>query len=87
MPKNALVKQYSKLFRYDLIQLEIQTEALHEIAKKAIEQKTGARGLRSILDGLLMRTMFEAPSLENVKKIVVTADTVRENTAPIRIER
>ena len=83
-PKNALVKQYSKLFRYDLIQLEIKQDALREIAKKAIEQKTGARGLRSILDGILMRTMFEAPSLNNVKKIIVTADNVRKNTAPIR---
>ena len=61
-PKNALIKQYKKLFRYDDIELEIDDEALIEIAKKAIAQKTGARGLRSILESILMKTMFTVPS-------------------------
>ena len=81
-PKNALVRQYAKLFRYDGIELEIETEALAEIAKRAIGQKTGARGLRAILEGILMQTMFDAPSLGNVKKVLVTADCVQNNTAP-----
>ncbi len=85
-PKNALLKQYSKLFRYDNIELEIEQEALAEIAKRAIEQKTGARGLRAILEGILMQTMFDAPSAGTVAKVVVTADCVRNRTAPLLIE-
>ncbi|HAG13855.1 MAG TPA: ATP-dependent Clp protease ATP-binding subunit ClpX [Ruminococcus sp.] len=81
-PKNALMKQYEKLFRYDSISLEIEQEALVEIAKRAIEQKTGARGLRSILEGIFMQTMFDAPSNPDVKKVVVTADCVRNQTSP-----
>ena len=81
-PKNALMKQYEKLFQYDSISLEIEPEALTEIAKRAIEQKTGARGLRSILEGIFMQTMFDAPSNPDVKKVVVTAECVREQTAP-----
>ncbi|MBR3446800.1 MAG: ATP-dependent Clp protease ATP-binding subunit ClpX [Oscillospiraceae bacterium] len=81
-PKNALVRQYAKLFRYDDIALEVEQEALAEIAKRAIEQKTGARGLRAILEGILMQTMFDAPSMGNVKKVLVTADCVQNQTAP-----
>ena len=82
-PKNALMKQYKKLFAYDDIELEIEEEALLEIAKKAISQKTGARGLRAILEGILMQVMFDAPSDPDVDKIVITADCVRNNTPPI----
>ena len=84
-PKNALLKQYAKLFKYDNIALEIEEDALREIAKRAIEQKTGARGLRSILEDILMQTMFDAPSDLTVRKVIVTADCVRNKTAPLLI--
>ncbi len=80
-PKNALVKQYEKLFDYDNIEFEIEDDALIEIAKKAIAQKTGARGLRSIVEGLLMETMFEAPS-NDIIKVTITKDCVVNNTKP-----
>lgn len=82
-PKNALLKQYTKLFRYDDIELDIEEAALSEIAKRAIEQKTGARGLRAILEGILMQVMFDAPSAKEVVKVVVTADCVRNQTCPV----
>ena len=81
-PKNALLKQYKKLFHYDNIELEAEHDALVEIAKRAIEQKTGARGLRAILEGILMQTMFDVPSQENVRRVVITADCVKNGTAP-----
>lgn len=84
-PKNALLKQYAKLFRYDDIELEVEDDALREIAKQAIAQKTGARGLRGILEGVLMQTMFEAPSAGTVAKVKVTADCVREKSQPTLI--
>ncbi|WP_087971826.1 ATP-dependent protease ATP-binding subunit ClpX [Oceanobacillus rekensis] len=77
-PKNALVKQYEKLFEMDNVELEFEDEALVEIAKKAIERKTGARGLRSIIEGIITEVMFELPSREDVKKCVVTKETVTE---------
>ena len=82
-PKNALVKQYEKLFDIDGIELEVTDEALVEIAKKALEQKTGARGLRSIVEGILMDVMFEVPSEKDVTKITVTADTVLGKSEPL----
>ena len=81
-PKNALLKQYTKLFQYDKIELEVEQDALSEIAKRTLEQKTGARGLRAILEGILMQTMFDAPSKENVRKVVVTADCVVNHKEP-----
>ncbi|WP_102026858.1 ATP-dependent protease ATP-binding subunit ClpX [Salirhabdus sp. Marseille-P4669] len=75
-PKNALVKQYEKLFEIDDVQLEIEEEALREIAKKAIERKTGARGLRSIIESIMMDVMFELPSRDDVEKCVITKETV-----------
>lgn len=84
-PKNALVKQYTYLFGLDDIALEITPDALKEIAKKAVERKTGARGLRTIVEEILSETMFEAPSDPALVKIVVTAENVRENTQPERI--
>ncbi|WP_303835984.1 ATP-dependent Clp protease ATP-binding subunit ClpX [Ruminococcus flavefaciens] len=86
-PKNALIKQYKKLFRYDDIELEIDDEALIEIAKKAIAQKTGARGLRSILESILMKTMFTVPSDGSIAKVTVTADCVINETQPLLINR
>lgn len=84
-PKNALVKQYTYLFGLDNIELEIQPDALKEIAKKAVERKTGARGLRTIVEEILSETMFEAPSDPTLIKIVVTSDTVKNGTQPERI--
>lgn len=84
-PKNALIKQYIYLFGLDGIDLEIETDALREIARKAVERKTGARGLRTIVEEILSETMFEAPSDETLTKVVVTADNVKNGTQPQRI--
>lgn len=86
-PKNALVKQYKKLFSYDDIELEIEDEALVEIAKKAIAQKTGARGLRSILESILMNTMYKVPSDGSIAKVTVTADCVINDVEPLLTNR
>lgn len=85
-PKNALLKQYRKLFSYDDIKLEIEEDALKEIAQKAISQKTGARGLRSIIEGILMDTMFNAPSDGSISKVIITAESV-ETHKPKLIDR
>lgn len=81
-PKNALVKQYQKMLELDGVMLEFEEEALKEIAKKAIERKTGARGLRSIIEGIMLDVMFELPSREDIVKCVITADTVVEKSSP-----
>ncbi len=81
-PKNAIVKQYSYLFSLDGIELEIETDALREIAKKSIERKTGARGLRTILEGILNDTMFDAPSDSKLIKVVITAGCVNGTEKP-----
>ncbi len=82
-PKNALVKQYTKLFQMDHVILEFEDEALVEIAKKAIERKTGARGLRSIIEEIMLDVMYELPSREDIEKCVITKDTVTdENGSP-----
>ena len=86
-PKNALLKQYQKLFAYDNIELEVKKEALIEIAKKAIAQKTGARGLRSIMEGILKNTMFSAPSDDKIAKVVITAECVVSDTEPKIVKR
>ena len=75
-PKNALLKQYKKLFSMDNVELEIEDDAMVKIAEKAIERKTGARGLRSIMEGLMTNVMFEIPSRQDVRKCVITKDTV-----------
>ncbi|GAB3050070.1 ATP-dependent protease ATP-binding subunit ClpX [Virgibacillus ainsalahensis] len=77
-PKNALVKQYEKLFQMDDVELEFEKGALVEISKKAIERKTGARGLRSIIEGIMLDVMFELPSREDIEKCILTKDTVIE---------
>ena len=81
-PKNALLKQYKKLFNFDKIKLNVEDDALLEIAKKAISQKTGARGLRAIIEGVLMQPMFDAPSDPNIEAITVTAASIRGEEAP-----
>ncbi|ASK63044.1 ATP-dependent protease ATP-binding subunit ClpX [Virgibacillus phasianinus] len=75
-PKNALVKQYEKLFLMDDVELEFEEDALIEISKNAIERKTGARGLRSIIEGLMLDVMFELPSRDDIEKCVITKETV-----------
>ncbi|HEM3609344.1 TPA: ATP-dependent Clp protease ATP-binding subunit ClpX [Streptococcus suis] len=82
-PKNALVKQYQTLLSYDNVELEFDQDALEEIAKKAIERKTGARGLRSIIEETMMDVMFEVPSQENVKRVRVTKDAVNGKEKPL----
>jgi ATP-dependent Clp protease ATP-binding subunit ClpX len=71
-PKNALVKQYQRLFEMESVNLSLAEEALGAIARKAIERKTGARGLRSIMESILLDTMFDLPSLEGVEEVVIS---------------
>ncbi|MCB1682740.1 MAG: ATP-dependent Clp protease ATP-binding subunit ClpX [Rhodospirillales bacterium] len=84
-PKNALVKQYRKLFEMEGVELTFNEGALKAVAKKAIERKTGARGLRSIIENLLLHTMFEIPDREDVTEVVVNEDTVTENKQPVYV--
>lgn len=81
-PKNALVKQYKKLFEIDGVELEIEEEALHAIADKALERKTGARGLRSIMEEILTDVMYEIPSKKNVEKCIVNKEVVVSGHEP-----
>lgn len=81
-PKNALIKQYKKLFALDHVELEIEEDAIVAIAKKAIERKTGARGLRSIFEKAMTDIMFEIPSREDVSKCIVTKGTIEEDKEP-----
>lgn len=82
-PKNALLRQYKKLFDYDDIELIVEPDALKEIAKKAISQKTGARGLRAIIEGVLMQSMFEAPSDPDITTVTVTSKSITDGEKPI----
>jgi ATP-dependent Clp protease ATP-binding subunit ClpX len=86
-PKNALVKQYGKLLAMEGVDLEIRPAALRAIAKKALARKTGARGLRSILEQSLMDTMFDLPNTSNVDKVVVDESTIEENKPPLLVYR
>jgi len=86
-PKNALVKQYSKLIAMEGAELEIRPEALRAIAKRALARKTGARGLRSILEQSLINTMYELPDSNDVEKVVVDESTIVENQAPLLVYR
>lgn len=81
-PKNALVKQYKELFRIDNVELEIEKEALDEIAEKALQMNTGARGLRGILEATMTDVMFEIPSRNDIKKCVITKDTIVNKSEP-----
>ena len=82
-----MVKQYNKLFMMEGAELEIRPTALRAIAKKALARKTGARGLRSILEQALIDTMFELPNLNNVEKVVVEDSTIEENKPPLMVYR
>ncbi|MFD0987285.1 ATP-dependent Clp protease ATP-binding subunit ClpX [Methyloligella solikamskensis] len=84
-PKNALVRQYQRLFEMEDIQLSFAEEALRTIARKAIERKTGARGLRSIMEGILLDTMFELPSMQGVEEVVISPEVVEGKARPLRI--
>ncbi len=82
-PKNSLTKQYKRLFEFESVQLEFREEALSEIAKKAISKKTGARGLRSILESILLKTMFSLPDMENVSSVTIDKSVVKGKSEPI----
>ena len=82
-PKNSLLKQYQQIFRFEGVKLTFKEEALVEIAKKAITKKTGARGLRTILESLLLKTMFDLPSQENVKEVIIDRSVVLGEKEPI----
>jgi len=82
-PKNSLLKQYQQIFRFEGVKLIFKEEALLEIAKKAITKKTGARGLRTILESLLLKTMFDLPSQENVKEVIIDQSVVLGEKEPI----
>ena len=84
-PKNALVKQYQRLFQMEDVQLSFTDDALKAIADRAIKRKTGARGLRSILESILMSTMFDLPGLDNVEEVVVNRDVADEKTSPVYV--
>jgi ATP-dependent Clp protease ATP-binding subunit ClpX len=84
-PKNALIKQFQKLLQMEGVELEVRNDALRAIAKKALARKTGARGLRSILEHSLLDTMFELPALQNVNKVVIDENTVINDTKPLLI--
>ena len=86
-PKNALVKQYQKLLELDDVELEFRDDALRAIAKKAIERNTGARGLRSIVESTMMECMYEVPSREDVKKVIVTKEAVEGKEQPILVSK
>ena len=82
-PKNSLIKQYQRLFEFENVELEFKDESIAEIAKKAISKKTGARGLRSILENILLKTMFELPDMEDVIKVTVDKSSVKGTSEPI----
>jgi ATP-dependent Clp protease ATP-binding subunit ClpX len=85
-PKNAIIKQYQKLFLMEGVELSFDQNALDEIVKKAIERKTGARALRSIVEGTLLDIMYELPTKENIDKCLVTKDTIINGEKPVYIE-
>ncbi len=82
-PKNALAKQYQRMLEMEGVKLRFQEEALHAIARRAIARKTGARGLRSIMEGILLETMYELPTLNGVQEVVITADVVDGRARPL----
>ncbi len=86
-PKNALVRQYSRLFNLDEVELEFTPEALDEIADQAINRGTGARGLRAIMEDILLSVMFEIPSRSDVSKVIVTKESVVDRVAPLTVVR
>jgi ATP-dependent Clp protease ATP-binding subunit ClpX len=85
-PKNALTKQYQKLFEFEGIELTFETDALNEIARLALERKTGARGLRAILEQTMLDVMYEVPSNDKICQVVVTVDSIKGKKAPTMVE-
>ena len=83
--KNALTKQYAKLFEMEGVDLEFRNDALRSVARKALERKTGARGLRSILEGILLDTMYEIPSQKDVSKVVIDESVIDGSSQPLLI--
>jgi ATP-dependent Clp protease ATP-binding subunit ClpX len=81
-PKNSIVKQYTKLFEIDGVQLEFEEKALEAIAKKTIERETGARGLRAILEEVMLEVMYDIPSRKDVEKCIITEDTIKNSSEP-----
>ena len=86
-PKNALIKQYTALFEMENVKLTVTEEALRAIAKKAIEKKTGARGLRAIMEGILLELMYEIPDMKDISEVVVNEQVVNDNAAPVLIKK
>ena len=86
-PKNALVKQYQKMFELEGIGLTFDPEAIRAVARKALERGTGARGLRAVLEGLMREIMFEVPSRDDVREVVVTPECVTERIPPLLVLR
>ena len=84
-PKNSLVKQYGLLFEMEGVDLDIRRDALDEIAERALERKTGARGLRSILEGVLLDTMYDLPSSADVQKVVIDGAVIRGESQPLLV--
>jgi ATP-dependent Clp protease ATP-binding subunit ClpX len=84
-PRNALVKQYIKMFRIEGVELEFHQDALVAIAKKAMDTKTGARGLRGIIENIMLDIMFEVPSNEHIEKVIITKEVVEKQVEPIMI--
>ena len=84
-PKNALTKQFQRLFEMEGVELNFRDKALNEIAKKAIERKTGARGLRSIIERILMETMYQIPSESSLEKVVVDESVVKGESDPLLV--
>src|SRR5699024_12381134 len=85
-PKNALIKQYQKLFQMDDVELEFEEDALRAIAQEAIERNTGARGLRTILESIMLEIMFEIPSRDDIEKCIITEENVRDKTSRAKLQ-
>ena len=84
-PKNALVKQFQRLFEMEDIALDVSEDALHAIAEKAIIRKTGARGLRSIMESVLLDTMFEIPGSRDIEKVIINREVVEGKAKPLQV--
>jgi ATP-dependent Clp protease ATP-binding subunit ClpX len=84
-PRNSLIKQYAKLFEMEDVEIQFRDDALQAIAKKAKERKTGARGLRSIMESVLLETMFKIPSMNNVSKVVIDAAVINGDSEPLLV--
>ncbi|HSN23052.1 MAG TPA: AAA family ATPase, partial [Methylomicrobium sp.] len=84
-PKNALVKQYQHLFEMEGAELEFRDDSLRAIARKSMERKTGARGLRTIVENVLLNTMYDLPSEDNISKVVIDENVIRGESEPIKV--